>query len=149
MTRPVRFGRAGPRLAPGGTFGATVAAADRRLIDARFTIEGASRTNGFVNALPMLHNRFFPSIERGASPSLDELVTMGGYDAEAGPVWGGRAEISVFDAPSEELAELRPLEMIAGYYRSVGVSWDGGTLLEDARTGVSQPARSSVRATTV
>ncbi|HEY6681090.1 MAG TPA: acetoacetate decarboxylase family protein, partial [Actinomycetota bacterium] len=32
MTRPVTVGRAGPRLEPGGSFGATLAANDRRLI---------------------------------------------------------------------------------------------------------------------
>lgn len=40
MTRPVRYGRAGPRLEPGGRFGASLAELDRRLVDARFTIEG-------------------------------------------------------------------------------------------------------------
>ena len=33
---PVTVGRAGPRLAPGGRFGATLAAGDRRLLDATF-----------------------------------------------------------------------------------------------------------------
>src|SRR4249920_259696 len=56
MTRPVEVGKAGPKLGPGATFGATLAANDRRLIDARFTIERPSETGGFVNALPMLHS---------------------------------------------------------------------------------------------
>src|SRR5207249_3565453 len=63
MTRPVSVGRAGPRLEPGGRFGATLAANDRRLIDARFTMERGSETGGFVNALPMLHSRWMPSID--------------------------------------------------------------------------------------
>ncbi|MFM8998885.1 MAG: acetoacetate decarboxylase family protein, partial [Actinomycetota bacterium] len=73
MTRPVRYGKAGPRLEPGGRFGASVAVHDRRIIDARVTLTGPSETNGFVNALPMLHNRRFPSIEPGGAPSMDEL----------------------------------------------------------------------------
>lgn len=128
-TRPVTHGRAGPRLEPGGRFGASVAVHDRRVIDARFTITGPSETNGFVNALPMLHTRFFPSIEEGAPPSMDELVTMKSYDWEGSPVWTGDAELTFGPSPVEELEALAPVETIAGYWRSVGVSWGIGTRL--------------------
>lgn len=130
MTRPVTVGRAGPRLEPGGRFGASVAVHDRRIIDAGFTITGPSDTAGFVNSLPMLHNRRFPSIESGGKPSMDEIVTMRSQDVEVGPAWTGEAAIELFDSPVEELARLRPTEMIAGYWRSVGATWNGGTLLE-------------------
>jgi acetoacetate decarboxylase len=130
MTRPVAYGRAGPRLEPGGRFGATLAAMDRRLIDARFTITGRSDTAGFVNALPMLHHRHVPSIEAGAGPSLNELVTMRGYDPAASPVWAGQAELVLHDSPVEELTHLAPREVIGGFYRSVGVSWKGGSVLD-------------------
>ncbi|HXF36337.1 MAG TPA: acetoacetate decarboxylase family protein [Actinomycetota bacterium] len=129
ITRPVSVGRAGPRLAPGGRFGATLAANDRRLIEATFTIGGPSETAGFVNALPMLHHRFFPSIETGAPPSLDEVVTMRSEDVELGPAWTGEAELRLFEAPTEELARLEPEEMIAGYWRSVGATFRTGTRL--------------------
>ena len=68
ITRPVRHGKAGPRLEPGGRFGASVSVHDRRVVDAGFTITGPAETNGFVNALPMLHSRYFPSIEQGRHP---------------------------------------------------------------------------------
>lgn len=129
MTRPVRVGRAGPRLEPGGRFGATLAAGGRRLIEARFTITGPSDTAGFVNALPMLHHRWMPSIQPGAGDSLDELVTMGVTDVDSSEVWRGDAEVELFDSPTEDLARLRPRELIGAYYRSVGMSWKGGTLL--------------------
>src|SRR5438034_2361616 len=61
MTRPVSVGRAGPRLESGGRFGATLAANDRRLADATFTITGPAETGGFVNALPLLHSRWMRS----------------------------------------------------------------------------------------
>ena len=47
---------------------------------------GSSDTNGFVNALPMLHHRQMPSIAGGAL-SLDQVVTMGGKDADLGQPW--------------------------------------------------------------
>jgi hypothetical protein len=130
MTRPVAHGRAGPRLAPGGRFGASVSVHDRRIIDARFTITGPSETNGFVNALPMLHHRYLPSIVEGEPPSLDELVTMRSYDWDASPAWTGDAEIAFGSSPVEELASLAPRETIAGYWRSVGATWGVGTVLE-------------------
>jgi acetoacetate decarboxylase len=130
MTRPVTVGRAGPRLEPGGRFGASVSVFDRRIVEARFTITGPSDTNGFVNALPMLHHRYFPSIEEGQPPSMDELVTMKSYDWEGSEVWGGDAELIFGDSPVEELATIAPREMIGAYWRSVGVSWGIGTRLE-------------------
>jgi acetoacetate decarboxylase len=129
MTRPVRVGKAGPRLEPGGRFGASVSVHDRRIVQARFTITGPSDTNGFVNALPMLHNRYVPSIEPGGRPSMDELVTMKSVDWEGSGVWAGEAELELFDSPVEELSSLAPVEMIGAYYRSVGVSWVGGSVL--------------------
>jgi acetoacetate decarboxylase len=129
MTRPVEVGRAGPRLEPGGTFGATLGANDRRLAEARFTIKGSSETGGFVNALPMLHSRWLPSIEKGEKASLDELVTMRSRDVELGPVFAGEAELRLYEAPGEELATLPVSEPIAGYWRRVGATFDGGTKL--------------------
>jgi hypothetical protein len=130
LTRPITVGRAGPRLEPGGRFGATLAANDRRLIEATFTITGASDDAGFVNALPMIHDRWMPAIESDGSDSLHELVTMRGYDAEIGRTFTGTFDISLFDSPVEELTRLAPIEPIAGYWREVGVSWRAGTTLE-------------------
>ena len=130
VTRPVTVGRAGPRLEPGGRFGATCSATGRRLVEAQFTITGPSDDAGFVNALPMVHHRFMPAIESDGTDSLAELVTMRGYDTEIGPAFTGEAEIEFFDSPVEELTRLAPREMIAGYWRTLGTSWNGGTTLE-------------------
>jgi hypothetical protein len=129
LTRPVSVGRAGPRLAEGGTFGATLAANDRRLVDARFTIEDVAEEGGFVNALPMLHDRWMPSIDPSATPSLNELVTMRSQDVELGPVYTGSFDLTIHGAPGEELVALQPVERIAGYWRQVGATWTGGTRL--------------------
>src|SRR3989442_8112891 len=135
MTGRVRVVRPAPRLDRGGRFGATLSAGDRRLIEARFTITGPSDSNGFVNALPMLHSRYFPSIESGAPPSMDELVTMKSYDWDGTPIWQGQAELALHDSPSEELARIAPKEMIGAYYRSVAASWREGTMLDAGHAG--------------
>lgn len=127
MTRPITVGRAGPRLEPGGVFGATLAANDRRLADATLTLTHESDGGGFVNALPMLHSRWMPHIDPAQPASLDELVTMRSSDVELGPVWTGTPTLALHVAPAEELAALDPVEMIGGYWRQVGATFAGGS----------------------
>ena len=64
QTRPHPFAHGAPQIAPGGTFGATLAAGDRRLADAVLTLREESETNGFVNGHPMAHHRVYPGIDR-------------------------------------------------------------------------------------
>jgi hypothetical protein len=131
QTRPMPYGRGAPRVEAGGRFGATLAAYDHRLAQAVITITGPSETNGFVNGHPMLHHRQVRPIETGtAGWALDEVVTMSGVDFEGGPSWAGDAELTLFDSPWDEPASLLPVrEIIGGYYRQVGTSWNGGTTL--------------------
>jgi len=129
MTRPVAVGRAGPRLETGGVLAGTLAANDRRLAEGRLTITGPSQSGGFVNAHPMLHTRWLPGIEAGAPAALDELVTMRARDVVLGPAYAGTPEVTLFDAPGEELAGLPVREPIAGYWRQVGATFAGGERL--------------------
>lgn len=129
LTRPHPFAHAAPSLGPGGTFGATLAAADRRLAQAVLRITGESATNGFVNAHPMAHHRILPGIGRGAADAHVELVESGAAEFVGGTSWSGEVELRLFDSPSEELARLEVREIIGGYYRQVGVTWDGGRTL--------------------
>lgn len=129
MTRPVTVGKAGPRLEPGGRFGATLSASGRRLAEARIELKDKAESPGFVNAHPMLHNRTWPAIESDGSRSMDELVTMSGYDGEIADVWAADADLEVFESPWDELSILAPEEIIGGFYHRVGVSWRGGTTL--------------------
>ena len=127
------FARAAPRIGPGGVFAGTLAAADRRLAQAVVTLREMTTANGFVNAHPMAHHRWLPSIEKGAPDSLDELIASGSASVEAGPAWRGDATLELFDSPTEELARLEVGEIIGGYYRQVGVTWDGGRVLATRR----------------
>ena len=129
LTRPHPYGPA-PRIAAGARFGATLAAADRRLAEAVVTLRAPSTTNGFVNGHPMAHSRWLPSIEKGGGLALDELISSGAAAVEGGQAWAGDFELRLFESPTEELARLEVREPIGAYYRQVGVVWDGGTLLE-------------------
>lgn len=128
QTRPVTLGKAGPRLAPGGQFAGTVAAYDRRIVNAYVTLREESDSNGFVNGHPMVHSRYMPRIE-GDGDTYSELVTMSGRDVELGQAWKGDAEIELFDSPVEEFARLEVKEIIGGYFRSVATTFAGGRTL--------------------
>ncbi len=130
LTRAVNVGKAGPRREVGGRFGASLAASDRRLIQAKFTITGTSETAGFVFSIPMIHNRWMPAVESDGTQALDELVSVPGYDFESSEIWTGTAELEFFDSPVEEFNRLQPIDTPVGYYRSVGFSWQAGTTLE-------------------
>ena len=129
QTRPHPFGRAAPRIGPGGRFAGTLAAADRRLAQAVVTLREQAPSAGFVNGHPMAHHRWLPSIEKGAPDALDELIRSGSASVDAGPAWRGDAALDLFESPSEELARLEVREIIGGYYQQVGVTWDGGKVL--------------------
>ncbi|MGQ4335573.1 acetoacetate decarboxylase family protein [Streptomyces hayashii] len=137
QTRPHPYGPA-PRIEAGARFGATLAAADRRLAQAVVTLRKPSETNGFVNGHPMAHHRWLPSIEKGGGLALDELIESGAASFEGGRPWVGDADLELFEAPTEELARLEIHEPIAAYYRQVGVVWDGGRLLESGSSRASE-----------
>jgi len=145
MTRPITVGRAGPRLEIGGRFGATLSASGRRVAEARLTLVEPADSPGFVNAHPMLHNRVWPAIESDGTQSMDELVTMGGYDGEIADVWKADAEIDLFNSPTEEVAALAPDEIIGGFYHRVGVSWRAGETLIRSGAEIARDRGSQTR----
>jgi acetoacetate decarboxylase len=132
VTRIFNHGKASPRLEAGAKLGASLSASDHRLASAVVTLREPSATNGFVNDHKMLHSRWMPSITPGLGNSLDQLITMGGVDADLGQAWVGDAELTLGDSQWDELNSILPVqEVLAGYYREVGVTFNGGKLVED------------------
>lgn len=128
QTRPHPFSHAAPQIGPDARFGATLAAGDRRLAEAVVTLREESETNGFVNGHPMAHHRVYPDIAGGGDAYV-ELISSGASAFAGGQAWRGDADLRLFESPTEELAELTVEEVIGGYYRQVGVEWNGGTTL--------------------
>jgi acetoacetate decarboxylase len=129
QTRPHPYGPA-PRVAAGGKFGASLAAADRRLAEARITLTEPAERNGFVNAHPMAHSRYVNAIDRPGEYSLDEIISTGAASFEGGTPW--KADIDLFnlyESPTEELDLIAPQEFIGAYYQQVGVQWNGGSVI--------------------
>jgi acetoacetate decarboxylase len=129
QTRPHALPQAAPQVATGGRFGATLAAGDRRLAEAVITLTEPSDTNGFVNGHPMAHHRVLPAID-SSGDAYAELIESGASDFEVGATYAATVDhFELFQSPTEEIADLPVREIIGGYYRQVGVVWNGGKSL--------------------
>ena len=129
QTRPHPYGPA-PKLRPGARFGASLAAADRRLAEARITLTEPSPINGFVNDHKMAHNRYVNSIDTPGQMVLDEIIATGAAEGDGGQAWKASIDqFNLYDSPTEELSRLEPSEFIGAYYKQVGVKWDGGSVI--------------------
>lgn len=129
ITRPVTVGKAGPRLEPGGRFGASLAGNDRRLAEATLTLTGPSEEGPTVNSPPLWNTRLFPAWETDGEP-LQENVWAGGEDREISTVWEGDAALRFFESPADELAALAPTEVGKGFWFSFGYTVTGGRRVE-------------------
>ncbi len=127
QTRPHPISFAAPQVGVGNTFAGTLAANDRRIANVVVTLDRESDTNGFVNALPMLHSRVVPSIEADGTDTLNELIVSSGSKFEGGQAYSGTAVIEYFEDPYEEVATLAVEEYIGGYYRQVGAVFEHGS----------------------
>jgi acetoacetate decarboxylase len=129
QTRPHPLPHGAPTLAPGDRFGATLAAADRRLAHAVIVLRERSDTAGFVNGHPMAHHRWLPAID-GVGDAHAEVVESGAAEVAVGDTFAADVEtFEVLESPSEELADLPVHEIIGAYYRRIGVTWSGGRTL--------------------
>jgi acetoacetate decarboxylase len=127
--------RAAPVLGPGGKFGATLAARDRRLIEAQVTLREMTQklpSPGFARAV---NTRYFPELTAGKhdQPAVHELVQLKSRDIQVSPIWKGDAVIQFFDHPYLELPSLRPTAVLAGYRFSFALTVDDLVCLRDLR----------------
>ncbi|MEV7040425.1 acetoacetate decarboxylase family protein [Amycolatopsis sp. NPDC051061] len=129
LTRSFELGRATPAAGEGARFAGTLAAGDRRLLEASVTLVEPAAAPELMLA-PLVHTRRFPSWDPGGT-AVSELVTGGSTDQRIGSVWTGTAELELFDSPTDELSMLRPVEIIAGYRFSFAETITGGRLLTE------------------
>ena len=124
-----RSRRRAPQIAAGGVFGATLAAGDRRLAEAVVTLREESE-----------HERLRELAPDGAPPHLPrhrarrsrrvrraDLVRCGAF--EGGPAWKATSTCGCSSRPPRSSPGSRWTRSSAGYYRQVGVKWDGGASL--------------------
>jgi hypothetical protein len=128
-------GKASSRHAAGGRFGASLAAKDRRLADARVTLREAAQALPRPSFAAAVNVRLFPSLSAGLHdlPAVRELVRLKSRDVQVGPIMKGEARLDVHDHPRLELAMLRPRSTGAGYRFSFALTVDDLEVLADLR----------------
>jgi acetoacetate decarboxylase len=129
-------GKASSQHAPGGRFGASLAAKDRRLASARVTLREPSRllpTPSFAEAVNV---RLFPNLSQGMHdrPAICELVRLRSRAVRVGSILKGDASLDLYDHPRVELSMLRPRTAGSGYRFSFALTVDDLETLADLRT---------------
>ena len=122
-------------VGPGGKFGATLSAKDRRLIEAQVTLRELSETLPSPNFARAVNTRYFPELVAGKhdTPAVHELVQLKSRDVQISPIWKGEASLQMFEHPYLELPDLRPTAVIAGYRFSFALTVDDLIPLRDLR----------------
>lgn len=111
--------RANPGSGPGGKFGATLTARDRRLVEAVVTLREQTKQLPDPSFARAVNTRLFPELVLGKhdTPAVHELVQLKSRDVHISPIWKGDAAITIYDNPYIELADLRPVDGEAAGYR--------------------------------
>lgn len=119
-------GNASPTLAAGGRFGASLSASGRILAEARVTLRAPAEDPAALFR-PTVNLRHFPRLAVGQydRPAVHELVMAEFLDQRLADAWTGSAEISLFPAPGEELADLAPVRTGTGFRASMSYTVTG------------------------
>jgi acetoacetate decarboxylase len=73
--------------------------------------------------------RHFPNIEDPAKPAVHELAISQISDVRVADVWAGDADLKFFESVVEEVAALAPVEMLGGFFHSMGLTITGGKVI--------------------
>ena len=118
-------------MGPGTRLKAIGSAHGERLIEGTIRIERQIQPKELPApfGLPIYNVRQFPSVERGGSASVLELVKLGAENARYGDIWTGAGEIKFFPSDVEEHMLLAPREVLGAYRYSSGYTFPGGKVL--------------------
>lgn len=118
-------------LGPGTKMRGYTIAHGERLLEGTLTIEQQIDASDLPvpMGLPVYNIRHFPSIERGAPPSVLELVRIELDTVRYGDVWSGNATIKLLPSEIEEHTRLVPQSVIGGYFFTSGSTVTGGQVL--------------------
>ena len=129
LSRPVAFGRGGPRRQVGQTFHGHVSNGGERVLEMAVTLETAAQgeTPPGVTT-PLVHARWWPSLAHPADPETDDYARNHVTDFAVDGLFRGSAELRFRPAAYEEVNRLEPVEIVGGWFGSVAFTIDGGTI---------------------
>ncbi|MFD1554848.1 acetoacetate decarboxylase family protein [Paraburkholderia silviterrae] len=123
------FAALSPAAAPvaaGTRFAATASAAGQRLAHAEVKLEAAIQdvSKLGIAGRPVVNQRYFPRLAAGQHdmPAVNELVLSIMDNAQIADVWAGEGKLTFPFAQGEEIADLQPVRVGAGYRGSMAYS---------------------------
>ena len=114
---------AAAQVAPGARFGASASAAGQCLVRAEVKLDSPVNdpsTLGIAGR-PVVNLRYFPRLAAGQheNPAVNELVMSVMDNAKITDVWGGEGKLSFPFAEGEEITDLQPARVGAGFRGSM------------------------------
>jgi acetoacetate decarboxylase len=136
-TFAVRSPAAAP-VAAGTRFAATASAAGQRLARAEVKLESAVEDVSKLSLAgrPVVNLRYFPRLAAGQheTPAVNELVLSVMDNAQIADVWTGEGTLSLPLAEGEEISDLAPVRVGAGFRGSMAYSvTDLKTLVDNSK----------------
>ncbi|KYC38950.1 acetoacetate decarboxylase [Scytonema hofmannii PCC 7110] len=129
--------KASAPLRSGGVFAGTLAVKDRRLAEGVVQIENeaSARPVAVFGSAPVITMRHFPSLEAGREnyPAVYELTRAKPEDTAISEIWQGSASLRFYDTPTEDLKELEPVEVNAGYRYTIAFTLRNNWVVKDLR----------------
>jgi acetoacetate decarboxylase len=131
ITRAVAIGRGGPHVETDATFTGHVAGLGRQLARGSVTLEAPAEPGMIPKAmrLPVWHTRLVPDLA-GGEPLVHDLARNLVTDFAVADVWNGRGELELYDSEFEELAALRPVDIVGGFRCSVAFTIVGAEVYQ-------------------
>ena len=140
-------GPADPGMEPGGRFGVTCAAYERRVAEATVTLERPSAGGPFHNAPPIVNVRHFPRLAAGRhdEPAVHELVRALSRDRAISEVWEGFEDPPLHTVHRGLLSRSSRPTRCAPSSRKSGSSAPGPSIPSSARAGSTSSPTSARR----
>lgn len=125
MTRAIPVGLAGARRQAGERFAASLAADDRRLVEASVRLDEQVDRPPALDCVPPINSRLFPAWDP-EQEGVDELVWSVVADREYSPIWRGDATLRFLPGGADGLLALAPVSVGSGYVFSYAETVVGG-----------------------
>jgi len=128
-------GKAGPALAPGGKFAASLSASGQRLAEGLVSLKEPLTDLTEVGSRPVLNLLHFPHLAAGKQdkPAIHELVKNVPHDTTLADAWIGDGVLTLPSCRGEELSDLAPIRCGKGIRASMAYIVDDLKTLQDLK----------------
>lgn len=131
-------GKAGPTLAPGSKFAASLTAGGQRLAEALVTLKEPVTDVSRLRQRPVINLLHYPRLaaDKKGKPALHELVENVPHDVKIEQAWIGHGSLTLPVCRGEEISDLAPVRSGKGTRASMAYVVDDLKTLKDLRAPI-------------